>query len=120
MTRAAQITAGTSRACPTCGGALAPLAGLHVDLLNNVLTANGTAVRAPPRVVELVSVLHDANGMVVDRERIIARIWAGADLGSVDNTLKTVACHARAVLRPLGWTIRVEYNKGYRLEKIKP
>jgi DNA-binding winged helix-turn-helix (wHTH) protein len=87
----------------------------QVDVGRGALIGQGGEVRLEPRQLALLLALVDAEGRVVSKDEIIARVWAGRAIG--DDTIASAISRLRAAL---GETKQERYietlpKRGYRL-----
>jgi DNA-binding winged helix-turn-helix (wHTH) protein len=84
----------------------------RVLLRRRVLLAEGAPVELGPRGFELLLALLEANGSLVSKEQLVARVWPGVVVAQ-DN-LKTQVSKLRRALRPDRDLINTESGRGYR------
>lgn len=101
--------------CPTCGHAL-PAGRLRVDLDNNVLLADGRAIKLQPREAELLWYLVQQYPRMARRDAIVVNVWGNAEVCFA--TVKSAISDARRPLRMIGWTLKCEHGIGYRLAPL--
>ena len=102
--------------CPCCKQ---PVVGndLLVSLDTNCVSRNGTIVHLEPRMVVLLSVLHNKAPGVVSIEKIIRAMYGREEPRSEapETVLRVRISQMRRLLAPLGVEIKNEYGRGYRL-----
>ena len=81
-------------------------------LRQRLLLADGVPIELGTRAFELLLVLLDADGSLVNKEQLLARVWPGTAVA--EDNLKV---HVSALRRALGKDrdfIRTEFGRGYR------
>ena len=84
----------------------------RVLLRQRQLLADGVSIELGTRAFELLLALLEANGSLVSKERLLARVWPG--IAVAEDNLKM---HVFALRRALGEDrdyIRTEFGRGYR------
>lgn len=115
-------------ACPKCGHALAiglriaatvypdsPAPPDHAALLGGALAA------LPPKSERILTVLARRIGQPARRQEIIDAMYVDDPHGGPDNVAQALSnqmAQLRAALRPLGWSVRCLYARGYQLERL--
>lgn len=95
---------GSHHVCPYCNGPYAPPA-LKADLDRNYIGVEGKQIKAPPKVVEMFSIMADAHPVGVTRERLVAKMW-GAGGGPESETIISVyMLKLREALKGTDWTV---------------
>lgn len=105
--------------CPTCG---APYMDERprVDLGRNIFICAAGATRVAPKHAEILTVLlekHPAAAAAGHIFNSIHGVSGGPDGGT--ESLRAHMSNIRRLLRDLGWTIKADYNRTYRLERIE-
>lgn len=87
---------------------------VRIDLRAHRVTVNGSEVRLTGKEFELLTVLAQDAGAVVDRERILREVWHTTWYGSS----KTVDVHVAALRRKLGDPNLIETVRGIGLRLV--
>jgi DNA-binding winged helix-turn-helix (wHTH) protein len=91
----------------------------RVLLRQRLLIADGAPVELGTRGFELLLVLLEANGSLVSKEQLVARVWPGVFVAQ-DN-LKTQVSNLRKALGPDRDLIHTEFGRGYRFAgEVRP
>jgi DNA-binding winged helix-turn-helix (wHTH) protein len=88
---------------------------VEVDTSRQVLRVAGREVTCQPRVFQLLQLLCEADGGVVGREQIFARLWPGQAIPS-DESLTQVVHRLRATLGAASGMVRTVRGVGFRLD----
>ena len=84
----------------------------RVRLRQRQLLADGVPLELGTRAFELLLVLLEANGSLVSKEQLLARVWPGVTVGEC--TVKVHVCALRKALGEDRDYIRTEFGRGYR------
>ncbi len=88
---------------------------VEVDTSRQLLRVAGREVTCQPRVFQLLQLLCEADGAVVGREQIFARLWPGQAIPS-DESLTQVVHRLRATLGAASGMVRTVRGVGFRLD----
>jgi DNA-binding winged helix-turn-helix (wHTH) protein len=109
----------TNPAFPTLDGASrsAAEASLEFDrfrvlLRQRQLLADGVPIELGTRAFELLLALLEANGSLVSKEQLLARVWP--DIAVAEANVKVHVCALRKALGEDRDFIRTEFGRGYR------
>ena len=102
--------------CPCCGSDVSEADKPILSLDTNKLIASGGVIRLTAREAELMSVLTDAMPLVIDNERMIARIWGATPTDDAYDTLKVYVCKLRKKLKATNLEIKTIWGKGLALQ----
>jgi DNA-binding winged helix-turn-helix (wHTH) protein len=84
----------------------------RVRLRQRQLLADGLPIELGTRAFELLLALLDANGSLVSKEQLLARVWPG--IAVADANVKVHVCALRKALGEDRDFIRTEFGRGYR------
>lgn len=87
---------------------------MEIDLDHNTVSCGGTLTHLPGRVAELLFALKKVYPNTAGYEWLRVKMWGGESNPS-PNHLSVLVAFARKALEPMGWSIRVEREIGYRL-----
>jgi DNA-binding winged helix-turn-helix (wHTH) protein len=82
-------------------------------LHQRLLLADGVPIELGTRAFEILLALLEANGLLVNEEQLLARVWPG--IAVAENNLKVHVCALRKALGEDRDLIRTEFGRGYRL-----
>jgi DNA-binding winged helix-turn-helix (wHTH) protein len=85
----------------------------RVLLRRRLLAADGVPIALGTRAFELLLALLEADGCLVTKDQLLARVWPGTTVG--EGNLKAQVCALRRALGPDRDFIRSEHGRGYRL-----
>ena len=109
----------TNPAFPTLDGASRSAADaslefgrFRVRLRQRQLLADGLPIELGTRAFELLLALLEANGSLVSKEQLLARVWPG--IAVADANVKVHVCALRKALGEDRDFIRTEFGRGYR------
>ena len=109
----------TNPAFPTLDGASRSAAEaslefgrFRVRLRQRQLLADGLPIELGTRAFELLLALLEANGSLVSKEQLLARVWPGVTVGEC--AVKVHVCALRKALGEDRDYIRTEFGRGYR------
>ena len=109
----------TNQAFPTLDDASRSAADASLDfgrfrvrLRQRQLLADGLPIELGTRAFELLLALLEANGSLVSKEQLLARVWPG--IAVVDANVKVHVCALRKALGEDRGFIRTEFGRGYR------
>jgi DNA-binding response OmpR family regulator len=94
----------------------AKLPGLRVNFSSHEVSVQGRPVSLSPKEFELLSVLMEKAGHVLNRRFLMERIWGDRELSMNSKTVDVTVSRLRAALGPCGKYIVSVQNYGYRLE----
>ena len=84
----------------------------RVSLRQRQLLADGVPIELGTRAFELLLILLKANGLLVTKEQLLARVWPGIVVA--EDNLKAQAFKLRRALGEDRDFIRTEFGRGYR------
>jgi DNA-binding winged helix-turn-helix (wHTH) protein len=84
----------------------------RVLLRQRQLLADGVSIELGTRAFELLLALLEANGSLVSKEQLLARVWPG--IAVAEDNLKVHVCALRKALGEDSGYIRTEFGRGYR------
>jgi DNA-binding winged helix-turn-helix (wHTH) protein len=84
----------------------------RVLLRQRQLLADGVSIELGTRAFELLLALLEANGSLVSKEQLLARVWPG--IAVAEGNLKIHVCALRKALGEDRGYIRTEFGRGYR------
>ena len=84
----------------------------RVRLRQRQLLADGSPIELGTRAFELLLALLEANGSLVSKEQLLARVWPG--IAVADANVKVHVCALRKALGEDHDFIRTEFGRGYR------
>ena len=84
----------------------------RVLLRQRLLLADGVPIELGTRAFELLLALLEANGSLVCKEQLLARVWPGTVVA--EDNLKVQVFGLRRALGEEGDLIRTEFGRGYR------
>jgi DNA-binding winged helix-turn-helix (wHTH) protein len=90
-------------------------ADVHVDALRRSVSVGGQEVACRPLVFQLLVLLCEAGGAVVERATIFSRLWPESVVAS-DESLTQIAHRLRATLGTSGAAVRTVRGVGFRLD----
>lgn len=105
--------------CPTCGSPFM-VEKPRVDLNQNTFICAAGHIRVTPIQAEILAAILERYPENASNDYILSRIYNG--VGEPDNAEHTLRVHAYGIrrrLRGLGWTVRGNWGRGYRLERIE-
>jgi DNA-binding winged helix-turn-helix (wHTH) protein len=109
----------TDPAFPTSGGANRAAAEASLEfgrfrvlLRQRLLLADGAPIELGTRAFELLLALLEANGSLVSKEQLLARVWPG--IAVAEDNLKMQVFALRRALGEDRDYIRTEFGRGYR------
>jgi DNA-binding winged helix-turn-helix (wHTH) protein len=88
----------------------------RVLLCRRLLVADGVPVALRTRAFELLLALLEADGRLVTKEQLLARIWPG--IAVEEGSLKVQVCALRKALGEDRDFIRSEHGRGYRFTRV--
>lgn len=90
-----------------------------VDLNSNGMAWKGAITHVPAITAELMTALIAAHPRYASIDHLISQVWGEADakIDAVAN-LRVQISILRRILKPLGFSVDVIYDKGWRLEKL--
>lgn len=88
---------------------------VEVDALRRTVSVGGREVACRPLVFQLLLLLCEAGGAVVEREQIFARLWPESEAPS-DESLTQIVHRLRATLGEDGRSVRTVRGIGFRLD----
>ena len=84
----------------------------RVLLRQRLLLADGVPIELGTRAFELLLALLEANGSLVSKQQLLARVWPG--IAVAEDNLKVQVFALRRALGKDGDFIRTEFGRGYR------
>jgi len=105
-----------SSSCPCCGQPISN-SDLKVSVEFNTLIYGARALEVPPHVCELVYALNAAWPRPVLPARIIHAVWGHG--GAAEGSMRNLVYQARQYVEQIGFTIRPNRTRGYRLERLR-
>ena len=90
----------------------------RVLLRQRQLLADGVSIELGTRAFELLLALLEANGSLVSKEQLLARVWPG--IAVAEGNLKIHVCALRKALGEDRGYIRTEFGRGYRFTAAIP
>ncbi|MGI8524455.1 MAG: response regulator transcription factor [Nocardioides sp.] len=114
----ARVRALLRRAAPIAAEAPAPADGLHIDRPGRRVTFAGTSVNLTTKEYDVLALLAERSGAVVERDRLMTEVWDENWYGST-KTLDVTVGRLRQKLEDLGVPERVVTVRGvgFRLER---
>ncbi|MFY9822514.1 MAG: winged helix-turn-helix domain-containing protein, partial [Thermoanaerobaculia bacterium] len=88
---------------------------VHVDALRRSVAVGGREVACRPLVFQLLLLLCEAKGAVVERTEILERLWPESAVPS-DESLTQIAHRLRGTLGASGGALRTVRGVGFRLD----
>ncbi|HEY0553350.1 MAG TPA: winged helix-turn-helix domain-containing protein [Thermoanaerobaculia bacterium] len=111
------IPSDATLARPLCGYRFGDV---EVDVLRRSVSVGGEEVACRPLVFQLLVLLCEAGGAVVERAAIFSRLWPESVVAS-DESLTQIAHRLRGTLGPSGAALRTVRGVGFRLDaQIEP
>lgn len=103
--------------CPTCGS-LYTVEQPRIDLNRNTFICVSGHIRVTPSQAEILAAILERYPESVSIDHILSRIYNGVgEPDSAEQTLRVQVYRLKLRLRDLGWTIRANWGRGYRLER---
>lgn len=108
----------TATRCPCCG-VMGEAKLPRVDVGTGKVTFGDWEAHLPKQQMTMLELLLRRAPATVSYAALIEWVWEGRD--EPDDVMNTVRVHGnklRAVLRPMGFTIKPTWGVGYRLERL--
>lgn len=103
--------------CPCCGQIFAGVK-LKMSLEYNTAFAGDRCVTMPPTPAEIVFAVLQVSPAPLAKERLIGKVFPGSRARDVDGMMRTQVYLARKHLEKIGYTIKHESERGYRIVKL--
>lgn len=100
---------------PDAASDLLRFGGVEIDVARHRLTVDGREVRVQRLVFHLLQVLCEADGRVLSRDELFARLWPDGAVPA-DESLSQLLFKLRAALGPYGGAVRTVRQVGVRLD----
>lgn len=100
--------------CPCCGSEIVSDLPV-VDLNSNTFAWGGQTVKLSKTPAEIAHVLIKKSPQFVPREVLISSVWGMGEPETAQGSLSVHMTKLRRAIEPLGFSIDVIYNSGWRI-----